>query len=104
MTTNEDTIYDELPEVDWDKREPKRSRMQIDISKDIRVRLKRYGTPKEVVIRALADKYPEIADELRQEIKVVRKKRDGKRLWYNEANGNQTEISSRRRSRVSGSD
>ena len=102
MTTNEDTVYDELPEVDWDKREPKRSRMQIDISKDIRVRLKKYGTPKEVVIRALADKYPEIADELRQEIKMVRNTH-GKKC-YNKQYGNQTEISSRRRPRVSGSD
>lgn len=91
MTTNEDTIYDELPEVDWDKREPKRSRMQIDISKDIRVRLKRYGTPKEVVIRALADKYPEIADELRQEIKMVRNTH-GKQC-YNKQDGNTTKTS-----------
>lgn len=78
MKTNEDIIYDELPEVDWDKREPKRSRMQIDISKDLRVRLNQYGPAKYVVINALADKYPEMADELLREIKVVRIRRNEK--------------------------
>ena len=92
MTMNEDTTYDELPEVDWNKREPKRSRMQIDISKDLRVRLNQYGPAKFIVINALADKYPEIADELRQEIKVVRNGKNGKRC-YNKQDGTQTETS-----------
>lgn len=92
MTTNEDTIYDELPEVDWDKREPKRSRMQIDISKDLRVRLNQYGPAKYVVITSLAKAYPEIADELLREIKVVRNGKNGKRC-YNKQDGTETETS-----------
>lgn len=60
-----------LTEAEKRSFEPKRSRIQVDFSKETRNRLLDASGlgPKETVLRALADKYPLLADEILREIK-----------------------------------
>ena len=66
--------YDDEPKPNWDSYEPVRSRMQIDLSKQARRDVRALATslgmnPKQLVITAIIAQYPELADELADEIK-----------------------------------
>lgn len=67
-------LHDDEPRRNWDRHEPVRSRMQIDLSKDARRKVRALAdtlnmNPKQLVITAMIAQYPELADELADEIK-----------------------------------
>lgn len=69
----EKSLYDELPLIDYNGREPRRSRMQIDMSKDARIKLRQIARRqntniKGLVLTTLQNSYPEL--DLEREIRL----------------------------------